>query len=115
MLPSPPAFLLRLFGSADLRLSAGSCRCSNCSCCIAVAPPALLTLCTVVSLVQVQRLQLLLHKHWPAEQYPALAELALMNCGTVQRRDALSAAVTPLPEDRLRHLVCHQLRYGLDA
>ena len=58
---------------------------------------------------QVQRLQLLLHKHWPAEQFPDLAELALANCGTVQKRDALAKATASLDVEQLRLLVCRQL------
>ncbi len=57
-----------------------------------------------------QRLQLLLHKYWPAEEYPDLAELALANCGTLQKRDRLAEAVAPLPLDKLQLLVIRQLR-----
>ncbi len=59
---------------------------------------------------QVQRLQLLLHKHWQGEAYPDLAELALANCGTVQKREELEKAIAPLPLEQLRLLVCTQLR-----
>lgn len=62
--------------------------------------------------LQVQRLQQLLFKHWPAEEYPELAELALANCGTLQKRECLEEAVAPLPLDKLQLLVCRQLRYG---
>lgn len=60
-------------------------------------------------MTQVQRLQLLLHKFWPAEQFPDLAELALANCGSVQKRDVLSKAVASLDLENLRRLVCRQL------
>ena len=56
-----------------------------------------------------QRLQLLLHKHWSAEHFPDLAELALANCGTVQKRDALAKATASLDVEQLRLLVCRQL------
>jgi hypothetical protein len=60
-------------------------------------------------MLQVQRLQLLLHKHWPAEQFPDLAELALANCGTMQKREALAKATASLDLEQLRLLVCRQL------
>lgn len=59
---------------------------------------------------QVQRLQLLLFKYWPQDEYPDLAELALANCGTVQKRARLLQAIGPLSLDNLKLLVCRQLR-----
>lgn len=56
-----------------------------------------------------QRLQLLLHKYWSAEEFPELAELALANCGTVQKRGELAKAVAPLNLEPLQLLVCRQL------
>lgn len=58
-----------------------------------------------------QRLQLLLYKFWPAEEHPDLAELALANCGTVQKRDRLAEATAKLTLPQLQLLVCQQLRY----
>jgi len=59
---------------------------------------------------KVQRLQLLLFKYWPQDEYPDLAELALANCGTVQKRARLLQAIGPLSLDNLKLLVCRQLR-----
>eukprot|EP00798_Chlamydomonas_sp_ICE-L_P018650 gene18650-25166_t len=51
---------------------------------------------------QVQRLAF---KHWPQ-----LKELALSNCGSVEKRDVLKRHLAALTEDELRFLVTHQLR-----
>ena len=51
------------------------------------------------------QLQRLAFKHWPQ-----LKELALSNCGTVEKRDALRRHLSALTEDELRSLVTRQLR-----
>ena len=53
-------------------------------------------------LVQLQRL---LFRH-----HPALRDLALANCGTLQRREVLKPALLALPEEELRMLAGRQLR-----
>lgn len=53
-------------------------------------------------LTQFQRL---LFKH-----HPALRELALSNCGTVQKRSVLKPALERLPQEELTKLVVKQLR-----
>ena len=55
-------------------------------------------------LVQLQRL---LFRH-----HPALRDLALANCGTLQRREVLMPALVALPEEELRLLAVRQLRCG---
>jgi len=54
---------------------------------------------------KVCQLQRLAFKHWPQ-----LKELALSNCGTVEKRDALRRHLSALSEDELRFLVTRQLR-----
>lgn len=54
-------------------------------------------------LVQLQRL---LFRH-----HPALRDLALANCGTLQRREVLKPALLALPEEELRTLAGRQLRF----
>ncbi len=51
------------------------------------------------------QLQRLVFKHWPQ-----LKELALSNCGAVEKRDTLRRYLTALSEDELRFLVTRQLR-----
>ena len=53
-------------------------------------------------LVQLQRL---FFRH-----HPALRDLALANCGTLQRREVLKPALMALPEEELRALGTRQLR-----
>jgi hypothetical protein len=53
------------------------------------------------------QLQRLLFKH-----HPSLRELALANCGTLQKRSLLQPALEGLPEDELRALVTRQLRHA---
>ncbi len=55
-------------------------------------------------LVQLQRL---LFRH-----HPGLRDLALANCGTLQRRDVLKPALLALPAEELRTLAVKQLRCG---
>lgn len=50
-------------------------------------------------------LQRLLFKHWPS-----LHELALSNCGSVEKRDVLRRALAGLSREELRRLVVGQLR-----
>lgn len=54
---------------------------------------------------KVQQLQLLFFKH-----QPKLEELALANCGTVEKRDVLSSHLQNLDPAELKTLVCNQLR-----
>lgn len=54
-------------------------------------------------LTQFQRL---LFKH-----HPQLRDLALANCGTLQKRSVLQPALEGLPHDQLSHLVTRQLRW----
>ena len=54
-------------------------------------------------LTQFQRL---LFKH-----HPSLKDLALSNCGTLQKRSMLKPALEALPEAELRALVIRQLRH----
>ncbi len=56
-------------------------------------------------LTQFQRL---LFKH-----HPPLKDLALSNCGTLQKRAVLQPALDGLPEAELRALVTRQLRHTL--
>ena len=53
-------------------------------------------------LTQFQRL---LFKH-----HPSLKELALSNCGTLQKRSVLKPALEGLPQDELKKLATSQLR-----
>jgi intron-binding protein aquarius len=52
----------------------------------------------------VHTLQLLLFKH-----HPKLRELALANCGTVEKREVLRKNLATLPEEDLKRLACRQL------
>lgn len=54
---------------------------------------------------KVQQLQLLFFKH-----QPKLEELALANCGTVEKREVLSSHLQALDPAELKTLVCNQLR-----
>ncbi|GAX76342.1 hypothetical protein CEUSTIGMA_g3788.t1 [Chlamydomonas eustigma] len=54
---------------------------------------------------KVCQLQRLAFKHWPQ-----LKELALSNCGSVEKRDTLKRYLSALSEDELRFLTTRQLR-----
>jgi intron-binding protein aquarius len=54
---------------------------------------------------KVTQLQRLAFKH-----IPALRELALANCGAVEKRDSLKRFLAALSEEQLRFLVTQQLR-----
>ncbi|KAK9820367.1 hypothetical protein WJX72_009525 [[Myrmecia] bisecta] len=54
---------------------------------------------------RVQQLQRLFFKHWPQ-----LRELALANCGTVERREVLREHLSKLSQEELTRLVTEQLR-----
>ena len=56
---------------------------------------------------RVQQLQRLIVRH-----LPKLRELALANCGTVEKRDVLRKALEGLTPDELRFLVTRQLRFA---
>jgi hypothetical protein len=53
----------------------------------------------------VTQLQRLLFRHWPQ-----LQDLALANCGTVERRDELRRGLGALSDDELSRLAVTQLR-----
>ena len=56
-------------------------------------------------LPQICQLQRLCFKHWPQ-----LKELALSNCGSVEKRDVLKRHLAELSPDQLRTLACLHLR-----
>lgn len=60
----------------------------------------ILTLPLPYLLSQVCQLQRLLFKHWPP-----LKELALSNCGSVEKRELLKRSLGALPAAELRHMV----------
>lgn len=75
---------------------------------LVLVPYQLCTVCCCQVATQYERLtqfQRLLFKH-----HPSLKELALSNCGTLQKRSVLKPALEGLPQEELKKLATSQLR-----